>query len=345
MNTLFRFPPILLLVALIVLISGCTSSSSSVTPSSTSSSTNSTSADTKTNAATTTTTNTTGKIKIGVSIPDMSDRFVSYITAGMQTYAKTQPNVAVTYVDAKNDPATQLQQIKEFIAQGVNAIAFLPIEPTTSKTIVDLANQANIPIVAVNRTFAELANTTSYVGSDSLTAGTLQMNEVAKLLGGKGNIAIMDGDMGSDAQVNRTKGNKEVIANYPNMKIVLEDTANYDRAKGMALMAKWLASGQQIDAVVANNDEMIIGAILAAQVDGKDQNIIFAGVDGTMDALNFMKADKLKVTVFQNASAQGTQGIKTAIDAANGKQVSKEVIIPYELITKTNVETYVAKWK
>ena len=341
MRVFLRFPSAFLLIALIVLISGCTSSSS-VAPASTDSTASSTIATANTS---TTTTNTAGKIIIGVSIPDMNDRFISYVEAGMQKYAKTQPDVTVTYADAKNDPSIQLQQIKEFIAQDVKAIAFLPMDPTISKTIVDLANQANIPIIAVNRTFKELTTTTSYIGSDSLTAGTLQMNEVARLLGGKGNIAIMDGDMGSDAQVNRTQGNKEVIAKYPNMKIVFEETANYDRAKGMALMAKWLASGQKIDAVVANNDEMIIGAILAAQVNGQDQNIVFAGVDGTMDALNFMKAGKLKVTVYQNAADQGSEGLKTAIEAANGKQVDKEIIIPYELITKANQEKYVAKWK
>ncbi len=341
MRVFFRFPPALLLIALIVLISGCTSSPS-VAPASTNSTTSST-----TTAATTptTTTNTAGKITIGVSIPDMNDRFISYVEAGMEDYAKTQPDITVTYADAKNDPSIQLQQIKEFIAQDVKAIAFLPMDATISKTIVDLANQANIPIIAVNRTFKELTTTTSYIGSDSLTAGTLQMNEVAKLLGGKGNIAIMNGDMGSDAQINRTQGNKDVIAKYPNMKIVFEETANYDRAKGMALMAKWLASGQKIDAVVANNDEMIIGAILAAQVEGQDQNIIFAGVDGTMDALNFMKANKLNVSVYQNAAAQGSQGLKTTIEAANGKQVEKEIIIPYELITEANTEKYIAKWK
>ncbi|MFD1989817.1 sugar ABC transporter substrate-binding protein [Paenibacillus nicotianae] len=339
MRVLLKFPVIFLLFALIMLISGCTSSSS-VTPASPASNASTTTATTPT-----TTNNTSGKITIGVSIPNMNDRFISYVASGMQAYAKTQPDVTVIYADAKNDPSTQLQQIKEFIAQDVKAITFLPMDPTISKTIVDLANQANIPIIAVNRTFKELTTITSYIGSDSLTAGTLQMNEVARLLGGKGNIAIMDGDMGSDAQVNRTKGNKEVIAKYPNMKIIFEETANYDRAKGMALMAKWLASKQHIDAVVANNDEMIIGAMLAAQVNGQDQNIIFAGVDGTMDALNFMKADKLKVTVFQNAAAQGSKGLQTTIEAANGKKVAKEIIIPYELITQANEEKYIAKWK
>lgn len=343
MRLWFKYPPILLIVALFMFMAGC-SATSSVSPNS-STSTASTSTTTEATPTTTTNTNTTGKVTIGVSIPDMNDRFISYVAAGMESYAKKHPDVNVIYADAKNDASTQLQQIKEFIAQDVKAIAFLPMDPSISKTIVDLANQANIPIVAVNRTFKELDTLTSYVGSDSLTAGKLQMNAVAKLLGGKGNIAIMDGDMGSDAQVNRTQGNKDVIAKYPNMKIVFEETANYDRAKSMALMAKWLASGQQIDAVVANNDEMIIGAILATQINGKDQNIVFAGVDGTMDALNFMKANKLKVTVFQNASAQGSQGLQTAIEAANGKQVPKEISIPYELITPANEEKYIAKWK
>ncbi|MCL9662890.1 substrate-binding domain-containing protein [Paenibacillus hunanensis] len=282
--------------------------------------------------------------EIGISIFDMSDKFVSYITQGMKV-AATKNNIKATYVDAANNSSQQVQQVAAMIKSGVRAIVLIPTDEASATSSIELANKANIPIVVVNRYYPSVDNATAYVGSDSLTAGTMQMQEVAKLLKGKGNVAIMNGEMGTEAQAKRTEGNKQVISKNPGIKVVLEDTANYDRAQGMALMGKWLASGTPIQAVVSNNDEMIIGAILAAQLENKDKDIIFAGVDATMDALEFMKAGRLQVTVFQNAPEQGAAAIKAASDAAAGKTVEKQIMVPYELVTKDNVEKYIAKWQ
>ncbi|WP_248928399.1 sugar ABC transporter substrate-binding protein [Paenibacillus hamazuiensis] len=283
------------------------------------------------------------KIVIGAALPDFSDKWLSYLQDGMKNYQKTQPDVDVIYVDAQNDANKQLSQIENFISQKVNAIMIVPVDTVSAVDMVDRANQAKVPIVVVNREYPGVDKATSYVGSNSLTSGTLQMEEVAKILGGKGNIAIMNGQMGHDAQIKRTEGNKKVISKYPDMKIVLEGTASFDRAKGMALMENWLNSGQKIDAVVANNDEMAIGAIMAAEAAGKAQDILFAGIDGSQDAFEFMKAGKLKVTVFQNADGQGKGGLETAIKAARGEKVDKYVDIPYELVTKDNMEKYMRK--
>lgn len=306
----------------------------------------STGTDATTNSASSTTASSSagGKAEIGIAIFDMSDKFVSYITQGMKV-AATKQNVPVSYVDAQNDTATQVKQVQQFINDGVKSIVLIPTNESSADQSIALANKANIPIIVVNRYYKSVDNATSYVGSDSITAGTMQMEAVAKLLNGKGTIAIMNGEMGTEAQINRTKGNKDIIAKYPDMKVVLEDTANYDRAQGMALMAKWLSSGTTINAVVANNDEMIIGAMLAAQLDHKDKDMIFAGVDATMDALEFVKAGRLQVTVFQNAPEQGNQAVKAAIAAAAGQTVQKQIMVPYELVNKDNVEAYIAKWQ
>ncbi|UUZ84690.1 sugar ABC transporter substrate-binding protein [Paenibacillus sp. P26] len=283
------------------------------------------------------------KIVIGAALPDFSDKWLSYLQDGMKDYQKTQPDVDVTYVDAQNDANKRLAQVENFISQKVNAIMIVPVDTVSAVDMVDRANEAKIPIIVVNREYPGVEKATSYVGSNSLISGTLQMEEVAKILGGKGNIAIMNGQMGHDAQIKRTEGNKKVLAKYPDMKIVLEGTASFDRAKGMALMENWLSSGKKIDAVVANNDEMAIGAIMAAEAAGKAKDILFAGIDGSQDALEFMKADKLKVTVFQNADGQGRGGLETAIKAARGEKVDKYVDIPYELVTKENMDKYVKK--
>ena len=108
-----------------------------------------------------------------------------------------------------------------------------------------------------------------------------------------------------EAQRLRTEAFHEVIAKYPDMKIVAEQTAEWNRAKGMALMESWLESDKDIDVVACENDEMAIGALMAIEEAGKLGKITVGGIDATPDALDYLKSGKLAVTVFQNGTGQG----------------------------------------
>lgn len=285
------------------------------------------------------------KIVIGAALPDFDDKWLGYLQDGMREYEATLEGVEVIYVDAMNDANKQLSQIENFISQKVDAIVMVPVDTVSAENMVDKANQADIPIIVVNRQYEGVDQASAYVGSESITAGIMEMEEVARMLDGKGNIAIMNGQMGHEAQIKRTEGNKEIMAKHSDMHIVLEGTGEWDRAKGMTLMENWLQSGKEIDAVVANNDEMAIGAIMALEAAGKLDDVIVAGVDATPDALEFVKSGKLSVTVFQDAAGQGRGGIETALKIVRGESVDKFVWIPYELVTIENVEEYIKKWQ
>lgn len=289
--------------------------------------------------------NSGDKLVIGAALPDFDDKWLSYLQDGMKEYEATLENTEVIYTDAMNDAAKQLSQVENFISQQVDAIFIIPVDTVSAKIMLEKANDASIPIIVVNRAFEGVDKATSFVGSDSLESGIIQMKELADILEGKGNIAIMNGVMGHDAQIKRTQGNIQIIEENPDMKVILEGTAEFDRAKGMTLMENWLNSGEQIDAVVANNDEMAIGAIMAAEAAGKLDEIAFAGIDATPDALEYVKSGKLAVTVFQDAKGQGRGGLETAVKAAKGEEVEKSVMIPYELVTKENVDEYIKKWE
>lgn len=285
------------------------------------------------------------KLKIGVALPDFDDKWLSYLQDGMTDYEKKAGNIEGIYVDAMNDAAKQMSQVETFISQGVDAIAIVPVDTESVSTIVDMANGADIPIVVVNRTYKGIEDATAFVGGNSIDSGIMQMEEVAKLIGSKGNIAIMNGTPGHEAEIKRTEGNKQIIDKNSGMKVVLEKNADFDRAKGMTLMENWLQSGKEIDAVVANNDEMAIGAIMALEAAGKLNDVVVAGIDGTPDALEYVKSGKLKVSVFQDAAGQGSKGLEVAAKAAQGEEVEKMNYIPFELITPENVETYEKKWQ
>jgi len=156
--------------------------------------------------------------------------------------------------------------------------------------------KSGIPLVYVNRApdQKQLPEKVVVVVSDHVLSGRLEMPEIAKCLNGKGNVAIMLGELASNATQDRTKGNKEVIAKYLGIKVVQEQTANYRRNQAIDLMNNWLQSGTKIDGVVANNDEMAIGAIIALQQAGIAPNDkCIGGIDATPDALAEMTKGNL----------------------------------------------------
>ena len=283
--------------------------------------------------------------KIGVSMAKFDDNFLTVLRNGMTAYAK-EKGVDLQIEDAKNDVGGQLSQIQNFIAAKVDAIIVNPVDTSATPKMTALAVAAGIPLVYVNRlpSDKEMPAKVSFVGSDEAQSGTLETREVCKLMGGKGNIVVMMGELTNQAAVQRTKDIHEVIATpeCAGMKILQEQTANWSRTEAADLMTNWITAGVKPDAVIANNDEMAIGAIKALTA-AKMDKVIVSGVDGTADALAAMKAGGLKVTVFQNAAAQGQGAVDTAVKLAKGEKVDSKVWIPFELITSANMDKYVKK--
>ena len=217
-------------------------------------------------------------IKIGVSMK-FDDLWLTTLRDAMTKYAASQPGVELIMVDSKEDVATQLGQVENFVAQKVDAIVLIPANTDAADPMTKAAQDAGIPLVYVNRIPSNLPAGVTYVGSESIQAGIMQAEWIAKKLNGKGNVVIMNGDLAQEAAQKRTEGEKQVFAKYPDIKIIKEDTASWSRDQGLALMENWLSTGEQIDAVASNNDEMAIGALSAIEAAGKLGQIIVGGVD------------------------------------------------------------------
>ena len=120
------------------------------------------------------------------------------------------------------------------------------------------------------------------------------MEALAKLSGGKGNVAILQGDPSQEAAQLRTQGCKNIIEKYPDMKLIREQAGNWYRDKGLSITENWIQSGDQIDMICSNNDEMALGAIQALKAAGKLDKVLVSGVDATSDALVAMEAGELQ---------------------------------------------------
>ncbi len=287
--------------------------------------------------------------KIGVSMDKFDDNFLTVLRNGMSDYAKTQPGVSMQIEDAKDDVSKQLSQVQNFIANKVDAIIVNPVDTSATAAITKAAAEAGVPLVYVNREPADvdaLGPKAAFVASDERQSGTLETQAICKLLGGKGDILVIEGELSNQAAVQRTKDIHEVIATpaCSGMKVIAEQTASWDRLKAQNLMTNWLSKGLKFDAVVSNNDEMAIGALQAMKAAGVDtKKSIVGGVDATQDALASMKAGDEKVTVFQNAAGQGKGAVDAALALAAGKTVEKKVYIPFELVTPDNLANYMKK--
>ncbi|NHM28335.1 sugar ABC transporter substrate-binding protein [Desulfofundulus sp. TPOSR] len=285
------------------------------------------------------------KVKIGVAISDFDDKWLSYMLDAMREYAATLTDAEVIFVDSKSDVATQLGQLENFVAQKVDAIVVNPVDTDATEPYTRMAKEAGIPLISVNRLMKNQDEATAYVGSESIKSGIMEMEYLAKKMNYKGNVAILIGDPAHEAARMRTEGIKQVIKKYPNMKVVAEQAGYWQRSKGMEIMENWLQSGLKIDCVASNNDEKAIGAILALEEAGKLDKVLVGGIDATPDALEFLKAGKLAVTVFQNAEGQGKGAIEAAYKVAKGEKIEPYIYIPYELVPPEKYDEYMAKWK
>jgi inositol transport system substrate-binding protein len=283
---------------------------------------------------------------IGVSMAHFDDNWLTILRTAMSEHAATLPGVTLQFSDAQGDVTRQLNQLQNFVTQGVAAVIVNAADTSATPSMTRVALDAGVPLVYVNRRPAEekLPSGVVFVGSDDLQAGTLEMEDLARLMNYKGNVAIMVGELASNGAQLRTKAVEDVVAKYPGLKIVEKQVANFQRERGLDLMNNWLTAGATIDAVAANNDEMAIGAIMAIQQAGiPPGRILVGGVDATPDALAEVEKGTLAVTVFQDARAQGRGAVDAALKLSRGEPIDSFVWIPFELVTRENYKSYLGR--
>jgi len=283
---------------------------------------------------------------IGITIARSDSAFLTILRDGMQNQAAKLDGITVQVEDAQNDPSRQLDQVQNFVSSGVDAIIVIAVDGDSTPALTKMASDAGIPIVYANHPPADvdkLPETAAFVGSNEVDSGTLETKEVCRLLGGKGAAYVLMGPLNNHSSLVRTKDIHDVIATdeCKGMSVIEEQSANWDRLEAANIMTNWLSTGREFDAVIANNDEMAIGAIQAMKAAGVDMSkVVVGGIDATPDGLAAMAAGDLDVTVFQNAIAQGAAAMDAAVALSRGQKNERQIWVPFELVTPQNMQDY-----
>ena len=260
----------------------------------------------------------------------------------------TRQGIDLVALDPRQSVATERNQVENLIKKKVDLIVMVPVDQSTSQATAKLINKAAIPLVLLNTKFSDdfLANGgkfVTYVGSDDTDAGKIEGRYLADTLPEGGNVVYLVGEYGGASTERRKAGFESIIKDHPNLKVVAELQGYGDRAKAQLIMENLLQKYRrgQLQALVAHNDEMAIGASSAIQAAGRlGEFKVLIGVDGSKAALEAVRAGTLTATVFQDALQQGTQAVDAASKILAGEAIGPQVEIPFKLVTRENVSSF-----
>ncbi|MBJ9988580.1 MULTISPECIES: galactose ABC transporter substrate-binding protein [Paenibacillus] len=303
---------------------------------------------------------------IGVAIYKFDDTFMTGVRNAIKTNAEGKAKVDI--VDSQNSQPTQNDKVDLFITKKTNALLINPVDRTAAGVIIDKAKTASIPVVFLNREplpeDMKKWDKVYYVGAKAEESGTMSGELIAdywkahpeadKNKDGVLQYVMLKGEPGHQDAELRTKYSIQAIEDAGiKVEKLAEDTAMWDRVKGQEKMAAFLGShGDKIEAVLANNDDMALGAIEALKAAGYftgGKTMPVVGVDATAPALQALQDGTLLGTVLNDANNQGKASVTLATLLAKGETPTKEnvgfditdnqyVWIPYKKITKDNID-------
>ena len=255
---------------------------------------------------------------------------------------------------AQNSVETQDAQIKSAVGSGCDVFLCGPVSPETVTEIKAAAGDT--PVVFINNAPDDSAlekDRYIYVASDEYMAGQYQAEYILERYGQKEeiNVVVLKGPKDASGAAGRTKGLKQTLkASGKKIRYVFEDYADWNQDKAQELTAMFLKTGQPVDCVVANNDDMALGGLAAFEQAGRStESVLFLGVDASVGGCQAIAEGRMDFTVYQPTAAQITSAVEAAIRLASGRTISdmegasedgKYILIPFEKVDRRNVAQY-----
>ncbi len=279
-------------------------------------------------------------LTIGFCVSTLNNPYFVSFTNGAKAEAQLL-GINLIVLNANNSNGTQLNQVEDLIQRKVDAIILNPTDSDALVPAVKAANNAGIPVIALDRS-VNGGKVAMFIASDNVEYGKMEAQYVVKVLNGKGNVVLLTGVPGASATRDRSKGIMDVLSQYPNIHIVANQTAQFDMATAMTVMESILVANPNIDAIIAENDEMALGAIQAIKASGRT-GIIVVGGDGIPQGVQAVKDGTETLDVAQQPYKMAALGVSAAYFIVNGITITPaNLAMPLFPVTKATVDQWLA---
>jgi ribose transport system substrate-binding protein len=246
--------------------------------------------------------------------------------------------------DSQNDPAKEAEHFENIVAMGYSAILFNPTDADGSVLNVKRAKAAGIPTFCMDREINSRDAATTQLLSDNFTGCVKLGQYFVKQLNKKGNYVEILGLVGDNNTWNRSNGFHSVVDEFPELKMVAQQSADFDRNKAMDVMETIMQANPSIDAVFCGNDAMAMGAYQAVLAAGKADKVKVFGFDGADDAIRGIAEGKIAATVMQFPVLMSRTSADLADEYIKGKRdFNTKTPVEVVLITPENVNKYLPK--
>jgi len=271
------------------------------------------------------------KLVFGLSISTQVNPFYKAMADGVKDEAQ-KLGIQAFVLSADDKLEKQISDVEDLIQKKIDVL-LINATQAGAQAVIEKAGKANIKVVTLQRQIPS-PMVTSHIGTDNVVIGKVGAEWIASKLGGKGNVVVLEGIPGAASSEDRKKGAAEVFPNYPGLKIVAQQTAEYDRAKALHVMENILQAQPKIDAVYCFNDEMAMGALSAVKA-AKRSGIIITGMDANKDAVESVKNGELTMTIALPPYDIGRLGVIYGKWIMTGEiSVPVKSVMPVKFITK-----------
>ena len=229
---------------------------------------------------------------------------------------------------------------EEAIVSGVSCVVLAPVDSEAIVPATKKINEAGIPIVNLNTKISDDTQYKTFCGLENINQGYNTAKAMFELMNGEGKIFIIEGSTGAQTSIDRVKGFEKALAEYPNIEVVAQQSANYSRADALNVVQNLLQAHPDVNAILCCNDEMALGSAEAIDAANLTGTIMVAGQDANDDAVAALKEGKITVTSYGNPYMQGYTAVKAAVDVLEGKKVDAFYEVETVVVTKENADTF-----
>lgn len=285
-----------------------------------------------------------GPIRVAVILKSLTNSFWAMAKAAAEAKGEELGvEVQVFSTTEETDFNTQVSQIEDAVTNKFDVICVVAADGNALIQAVEESVSKGVPVIALD-TEIPSDMISSFVASDNVAGGASAAKYIAEQLDGNGNVAVIRGGQGHTVELERYNGFTEELKNYPDIKLIAEAYADWEADKASNVMEDFLNAHPEIDAVFCESDMMVIGASQTAKAAQRD-DIIFVGLDGTVDALRLVENGQISADVAQRPDLIGAYGVEAAVKLAKGEAIDARIVTPMDVATVENCGDLIKLWE